>query len=98
MRTMRRILCVLGAAALLAACPALAEDELEDFSLLDLVDDLEYEETYDSVSWDFPVRLSDLDPELIRLANKQVLLPKDYVPENLVKVIEGDPMGTFVHP
>ena len=92
MRTMRRFLCVL-AAALLAACPALAEDELEDFSLLDLVDDLEYEETYDSVSWDFPVRLTDLDPELIRIANKQVLLPKDYVPENLVKVPKDPAQG-----
>jgi len=72
---------------LLVAGTGLAEDE--DFAYSDL-DELIEEEDYDGVAWDFPIPLQDLDPELIRLANKQSLLSKDYVPEDLVKV-ERDP-------
>ena len=68
----------------LLAVPALAEDDEEelsfsDFMSMDVI-------TYNSVPWEFPVDITDMDPELIRLANKQVLLPKDFVPADLVDV------------
>ncbi len=66
----------------------------EDFSIDDLwEDELIAEDIYDDVPWDFPVRLSDMDPELIRLANKQCLLSKDYVPENLTLVPKDPAKG-----
>ena len=66
----------------------------EDFDLEDIWDEeLVAEDTYGEVTWDFPIRLTDMDPELIRLANKQCLLAKDYVPENLVKVPKDPAQG-----
>ena len=66
----------------------------EDFDLEDIWDEeLVAEDTYGEVTWDFPIRLTDMDPELIRLANKQSLLAKDYVPENLVKVPKDPAQG-----
>ena len=67
----------------LLALPAMAEDEEElsfsDFMSMDVI-------TYNNVPWVFPVDITDMDPVLIRLANKQVLLPKDFVPADLVDV------------
>ncbi len=66
--------------ALLLALPALAEDD--DWGFMD-VSGLEIV-TYDEVPWDFPVDAADLNPVLIRLANKQVFLPKSFTPDDLV--------------
>ena len=64
-----------------AAVPAAAGDfEEEDLDFDDLM------EIKEDLLWTFPVALEDMKPEYIILANKHYLLPKDYVPENLVKV------------
>jgi zinc D-Ala-D-Ala carboxypeptidase len=39
-----------------------------------------------SVSWTYPVSLTELQKEYIRLANQDNLLPADYIPKNLVKI------------
>ena len=70
-------------ALLLAALPALGEDDPE-ISIEDTAGIIIEVVAYDDVSWNFPIDLSDMDPELIRLANKHVLLPKDFVPDDLV--------------
>ncbi len=38
------------------------------------------------VSWTYPVSLTELQQEYIRLVNRENLLPSDYVPEDLVKI------------
>ncbi len=64
-----------------AAVPAAAAGfEEEDISLDDLVK-IEEEQL-----WTFPVALEDMNPDYIVLANKHYLLPKEFVPDNLVKV------------
>jgi D-alanyl-D-alanine carboxypeptidase len=79
------LLALVALLVLSAAVPALGEDD-EDFFALD-DGELLVEEYFDSdVPWDFPVALEDMDPELIRLANREYLLPKDFVPSDLVKV------------
>ena len=71
----------------LAFCLFLGCSLAEDFSLDDFwEDDLIAEDTYGDVTWDFPIRLSDMDPELIRIANQDYLLPKDFVPDPLVTI------------
>ncbi len=70
---------------LLALCllsPALAEEEEEDWFFLDQEIDMSL--SYDDVTWDFPIDIMDMEPELIRLANKQMFLDKAYVPDDLV--------------
>jgi len=67
----------------LSVAYALAEDEeisLEDLPGIVITDSA----SYDGVEWNFPIDLFDMDPELVRLANKQVLLEEDYVPDPLV--------------
>ncbi len=67
----------------LSAAYALAEDEeisLEDLPGIVITDSA----SYDGVEWNFPIDLFDMDPELVRLANKQVLLEEDYIPDPLV--------------
>ena len=73
-----------AAVLLLALCLLVPAAPAEDYSLDD--EEIIIEEFYDDVPWNFPVSLSDMDPELIRLANRDNLLPSDYVPEDLVKV------------
>ncbi len=81
---MRRMLALL-LLLLCAVSPALAEDgELEIEEIIEYVD-LDAPD-YGGVAWNFPVALEDMNPEYIRLANKQHLLPSDYVPGDLVKV------------
>ncbi len=66
-------------------CPAaLAWEGDADFSLTDIpsVDII----SYNDVAWNFPIDVMDMDPELVRLANKQVFLPKDFTPKGLVDV------------
>ncbi len=87
----RRLLALLGAMMLLAL-PVLAEDDEEEFSLSDLVE-LEELPVYGNAPWVFPVALEDIDPELIRLANKESLLPDDYVPDDLVLVEKNPDKG-----
>ena len=64
--------------------PAVAEDFDDEISFGDIIslDQI----TYNNVVWDFPVDIMDIDPELVRLANKGSLLPSDFVPADLVDV------------
>ncbi len=39
-----------------------------------------------TVSWTYPVSLTELHQEYIRLVNRETLLPSDYVPQDLVKI------------
>ena len=77
---MKKLLALLM--ALLMLVPALAEDEDTDWSFMDLSGlDLV---SYDDVPWDFPVDLTDMDPDLVRLVNKRMFLAKSFEPDNLV--------------
>ena len=73
---MRSIMLILVAILLLLSQSALAEED--DFSFDDLGDLLIWDEEvlYDQVEWPFPVDLNDMDPDMIRLANQQMLLPE----------------------
>lgn len=74
-------------ALLLALClvPVMAMgEEDEEISLEDTAGVLIEDVTYDDVAWNFPIDLSDMDPEMIRLANKEILLPSDFVPDPLI--------------
>lgn len=84
---MKRILC-LACAACLAMGAALAEEEDPEVSFADVsgLDLIIEDVTYDDVAWNFPVDLTDMDPEMIVLANKQMLLSKDFVPSDLVSI------------
>lgn len=59
----------------------LGEEDVE-LSLGDLI--IEEEVAYDDVPWNFPVDISAMDSEFIRLANREILLPKDFVPEPMM--------------
>ena len=50
------------------------------------LDIAELQEIREDALWTFPVALEDMNPDYIVLANKHYLLPKDFVPDNLVKV------------
>ncbi|MBR1686805.1 MAG: M15 family metallopeptidase, partial [Clostridia bacterium] len=83
---MRRILILLLALVMLASF-AFAEDEEEiEFSLEDYVE-LEDVPMYGDVEWDFAVDLKDMDPDMIRLANKYVLLEKTYKPDPIMTMV-----------
>lgn len=74
-------------ALLLALClvPVMAMgEEDEEISLEDTAGVLIEDVTYDDVAWNFPIDLSDMDPDMIRLANKEILLPSDFVPDPLM--------------
>ena len=79
---MKRMCMALALAVLLAALPALGEDA--EISIQDTAGIFFEEVTYDDVAWNFPIDLSEMDPDLVRLANKQMFLPKDFVPRDLV--------------
>lgn len=82
MKHLIRVACLL--LALLLALPALAREDDEEIYFSDMigVDVI----SYDDVPWNFPVDIMDMDPELIRLVNKQMFLPDDFVPAKLADV------------
>ena len=83
MKQMKKRVCA-GLAAMLLMLPspaALAEDG--EIVWADMAETVE-EVAYDDVTWSFPVDLSDMAPDMIRLINKQVLLSKSYVPDPLM--------------
>ena len=64
--------------------PLCAGAEDAEISIMDTAGFILEDVSYDDVAWNFPVDLSEMDPELVRLANKEMLLPSDYVPDDLV--------------
>ena len=63
-------------AALLLGCvsmPALAEEN-EEYDLSDIPGVIIEDPRIDPLEWNFALSLSDLDPELVKLANKECLL------------------------
>ena len=92
MKIPRRLAALLLTLTLLLPLAAVSAEDDEDFLLAD--DGLLVEEYLDSdLPWDFPVALSDIDPELIRLANRENLLPKDFVPGDLTLVPKDPAKG-----
>ena len=87
MKSISKILSSALCLFLLLPCPAPAEAEEDDLIIEEIIEESGPDApVYGEAEWTFPVALEDLDPGLIRLANKHYLLPSDYVPENLVKV------------
>lgn len=81
-KVMRKACCALLALVLaLLPCLGLGQEDTE-LSLGDLI--IEEDVSYDDVPWNFPIDISDMNPEFIRLANREILLPKDFVPEPLM--------------
>lgn len=82
----RAILCLLLMLFLLPVS-GLAEEEEEEI-LFSLEDEVELEEIpgYGDVEWNFPLMLEQMDPDMIRLANKHVLLGSEFVPDPLVSM------------
>lgn len=85
MKQLRRIIPLL--LCLLLCLPALslgeeADEDDEDYDLLEIVEMAI--PTYDNIEWPFGVDIYDLNPDMIRLANKHMLLGKDFVPDPLV--------------
>ena len=80
---MKKVLSALLALMLVLPFAAAEEDD-EEISLLDAGGIMVEDFFYDNVPWDFPVDLSDMDPEMIRLANKHVFLSSGFVPSPLV--------------
>jgi len=82
MKLMRSVMTLLCCLLLCLPALALGEEDDEDYDLLEMVD-LAIT-SYDNVEWPFPVGIYDMDPDMIRLANKHMLLGKDFVPDPLV--------------
>ena len=78
---MKKLLSALMA-LLMMSVPALAEDD--EWAFIDLSGEAIV--TYDSVPWNFPVDIMDMDPDLVLLVNKHMFLCKDFVPDDLVKM------------
>lgn len=83
---MKRLLALLAVLCLLPVA-ALAQEDDEEISLADTAGIVIEEVSYDDIPWNFPLDLTDMDPEMIRLANKEVLLSKTFVPEPLVTMV-----------
>ena len=82
MKSWVRLACLLLTVLLLT--PAMAWDPDEEISFSDTVGTGVI--TYNNVPWEFPVGVMDMDADLVRLANKSVFLPEDFVPDDLVDV------------
>lgn len=70
---------------ILLGCAAFAEEEIE-FTLEDIVE-LEEVPVYGEVDWNFPVDLKDMDPVMIRLANKHCVLSKEDKPDPIMSMV-----------
>lgn len=68
--------------AMLLCLPAMAEEEEEDWSFMDLSGQPII--SFNDVEWDFPIDPMVMDPDLIMLVNKSMFLDEDYEPKNLV--------------
>lgn len=82
-------------AALLLGCvsmPALAEEN-EEYDLSDIPGVIIEDPRIDPLEWNFALSLSDLDPELIKLANKECLLSSTYEPSSKTKMKLRVPPG-----
>ena len=79
-------LCLLALLCLPAA--GFAEEEPPEEADIEETVDLDAPETTGEAEWTFPVALEDMDPQFVRLANKHYLLPEDYVPSPLVKMVQ----------
>ena len=81
--TLIRLASVLGAALLLAGNASASGAEI----IFDDGEPLLIEEVVDGQAvWRFPVALEDMQPQFVMLANKYMLLSKDFVPDPLVTV------------
>lgn len=78
------------ALVLLASAPMwmtnAARAEEEDFDLSDMPGVVIENTTVDPAGWNFALSLCDLNPELIKLANKHYLLASDYEPSSKTKM------------
>ncbi len=79
MKTWKYLLCLL---ALMLTLPALAEEEEDEWSFLDLSGEMVI--TYNAVEWAFPIDMMDMDPKLVRLTNREFLLDEKFEPDDLV--------------
>lgn len=77
---MTKLLAVL--LALLMCLPAMAEEEEEDWSFMDLSGQPIIR--FNDVDWNFPIDPMAMDPDLIVLVNKSMFLEKSFVPDDLV--------------
>ena len=84
----KRLLSLLCAGTLLLLLGVFGEEEEdEEVSFADVSGmDLEIEVAYDDVEWNFPVDLQDMEPDKVILANKHMLLDKDFVSKPLVSI------------
>jgi zinc D-Ala-D-Ala carboxypeptidase len=84
----KRLLSLLCAGTLLLPLGVFGEEEEdEEVSFADVSGmDLEIEVAYDDVEWNFPVDLQDMEPDKVILANKHMLLDKDFVSKPLVSI------------
>ncbi|MBQ8161732.1 MAG: M15 family metallopeptidase [Clostridia bacterium] len=88
MKQCRQLISLLLAFLLLFGGAVLSEEEEEEIEFLP-DDEVFLEDTtdYGDVPWNFPVDLQDMDPAMIRLANKYVLLGKDYKPDPIMTMV-----------
>lgn len=92
----KRILCLLMALLLFLPAFTVAEEE-EDLEIEEILgDDDGAEESAGGDPWTFPLRLEDINPEFVVLANKSYLLEKGYYvkPLETVKALKLNKDGT----
>ena len=82
---LKRVIAFVLMLMILLGCAAFAEEEIE-FTLEDIVE-LEEVPVYGEVDWNFPVGLKDMDPVMIRLANKHCLLSKEDKPDPIMSMV-----------
>lgn len=81
--TGKRLLALLTALMLLSSCAMAEEDDISITETAGIVIE-EVSLDDDADLWFFPIALEDMNPEMIRLANKHVFLSSDFVPNPLV--------------
>ena len=83
---LKRVLAAVLIFIISIAPAAFAEEEEIEFTLEDIVE-LEEVPMYGEVDWNFPVDLRDMDPVMIRLANKHCLLSKEDKPDPIMTMV-----------